>query len=254
MQSERINAEFLTQNTRRQWANIQVFERIDSTNTYLKSQSGARVVCLAEQQTGGRGRHGNQWQSPDAQNIYLSYSWQFETPPDHLGLLSLWVGIVLAKTLETFGLSEHGIKWPNDVYWRQRKMGGILIEGSNLSPVLVVGIGLNINMDNETGIDQPWVSLSEALDKSVNRNHLLIALLDALYEAMEQFVHLSPADLLRGWHRWDLIRDHAVSFMDNQALLQGRARGVSADGKLLVELPSGELRPFSTAINTVRWT
>ena len=253
MQSERISADFLRQNSRQSWADIQVLESIDSTNSYLKTKSDGRLVCLAEQQTGGRGRHGNGWQSPDAQNIYLSYSWQFETPPDHLGLLSLWVGIVLARTLEAFGLSEHGIKWPNDVYWRQQKMGGILIEGSNLSPVLVVGIGLNINMQQEPGIDQPWVSLSEALGKAVNRNHLLVAMLDALYESMEQFVHLSPENLLGDWRRWDLIRDHAVSFMDNQQLLQGKARGVSADGKLLVELPSGEVRPFSTAINTVRW-
>lgn len=253
MQSERINADFLRQNSRQPWADIQVLESIDSTNSYLKNKSEACLVCLAEQQTGGRGRHGNEWQSPDAQNIYLSYSWQFQLPPEHLGLLSLWVGIVLARTLETFGLSEHGIKWPNDVYWRQQKMGGILIEGSNLSPVLVVGIGLNINMQQDSGIDQPWVSLSEALGKPVNRNHLLVAMLDALYESMEQFVYLSPADLLRDWRRWDLIRDHAVSFMDNQQLLQGKARGVSADGKLLVALPSGEVRPFSTAINTVRW-
>lgn len=253
MQSERISADFLKQNSRRVWADIQVFDCLDSTNNFLRNQTASKIVCLAEQQSGGRGRHGNQWQSPDAENIYLSYSWEFETQPAHLGLLSLWVGMVLARTLESFGLTEHGIKWPNDVYWCQQKMGGILIEGSNLSPVLVVGIGLNINMQADSGIDQPWVSLSEALGRPVNRNHLLVAMLDALHESMEQFVHLSPVDLLRDWQRWDLIRDHAVSFMNNQQLLQGKARGVSDDGKLLVELPSGEVRPFSTAINTVRW-
>ncbi|PID45581.1 MAG: biotin--[acetyl-CoA-carboxylase] ligase [Proteobacteria bacterium] len=253
MMSYPLDADYLRRHCRNPWSDIVVFDSIDSTSNWVKAQARNKLVCLAERQTAGRGRHGHQWQSPVAENIYLSYSWQFDQTPSHLGLLSLWVGMTLSDVLEKQGLQQHGIKWPNDIYWQHKKMGGILIEVSNLSSQLVVGVGLNVNMQNETGIDQPWTSVFEVVQHTVNRNELLVPLLDALHVAMIKFPYIDHSEFMRHWKRWDLIFGHQVSFVEDGRTLVGEARGVNDSGHLNVMLDSGELRAFGTSISRVRW-
>lgn len=253
MKGTPLSADYLKRNSRHPWADITVFGCINSTSDWIKEQSSAYLVCLAEQQTAGRGRHGHEWHSPNAENIYLSFSWQFDKVPDHLGLLGLWMGIVLSETMEKFGLKDHGVKWPNDLYWQQKKMGGILVEASNLSSKLVIGIGLNVNMEVGECIDQPWTSVSEALSRFLDRNELLVTILDALYVAMIEFPHMSTAEFMRRWNKCDLIRGHSVSFNNGDSQYVGEARGVDEQGHLKVMLESGELRSFGTTISQVRW-
>lgn len=252
MKANQLNAEFLKRNCRNAWSDIVVFDVIDSTSNWVKEQSLLNLVCLAERQTAGRGRHGHQWQSPDSENIYLSFSWSFDSMPQHIGLMSLWLGVVLAEVLGEQGVDGHGVKWPNDLYWQQQKMGGILVEASNLSSKLVVGIGLNVNM-KEQQIDQPWVGLSEVLQKPVDRNQLLVPLLDSLYSAMVEFPYVDSDEFMRRWTRWDLIRGHHVTFSNGGVELAGEARGVDREGHLKVLLESGKQEVFGTTISKVRW-
>lgn len=248
-----LDSSYLKQHCQRPWSDVVVFDAIDSTSNWVKQQPDACLACLAEQQTAGRGRHGHQWESPDAENIYLSFSWQFEKTPEHLGLLSLWVGIVVAEVLAAQGLQSHGIKWPNDIYWQQKKMGGILVEASNLTSRLIIGIGLNVNMAAAADIDQPWTSVSEVTQRQHNRNELLVPLLDALYAAMIEFPHLDEAEFMRRWKSWDLIRGKQVTFSDSGNEQVGEAQGVDWSGQLKVQLPSEGLRYFGTSIRKVRW-
>ena len=138
----KINASYLIEHCEAKWSEIKAFEAIDSTSSWLKDHKKYQVVCLAEEQTNGRGRNGNRWQSPAAENIYLSFSWLFESQPKHLPLISLWVGVAVARAVETLGVKDHGIKWPNDLYWLNKKVGGILIETSSASSGVIVGIGI----------------------------------------------------------------------------------------------------------------
>lgn len=253
MGGTRLNAESLKRGCQRLWSDIVVFESIGSTSDWVKDQQQSQLVCLADQQTAGRGRHGQQWQSSSPENIYLSFSWQFEKTPEHVGLLSLWIGIVLAEVLEKQGVRGHGVKWPNDLYWQQQKMGGILIEASNLSSRLVVGIGLNVNMDEGGSIDQPWSSISEAMQRHVDREQLLVTLLDSLYSAMIEFPHVEMSEFMHRWNRWDIIRGQHVSFIDGEHTLSGESKGIDQNGHLKVQLDSGGLRSFGTSISRVRW-
>jgi len=253
MSANKLSAAFLNRHCQSQWSGIHVFDTLDSTSNWVREQSESKVVCLAEQQTSGRGRHGHQWQSPNAENIYLSFSWSFGSPPPYLSVLSLWVGVVLAEVLAKQGIESHGIKWPNDLYWKQQKMGGILIEASNLSSKFVVGIGLNVNMLQDMQLDQPWVSLSEAAGKPIDRNHLLVVMLDALHEAMLMFPMLDINEFLYRWKPWDLVCGHQVSFLDQGTSMTGEAIGISSEGYLKVRLASGEVKSFGTSISKVRW-
>ncbi|MCK5903510.1 MAG: biotin--[acetyl-CoA-carboxylase] ligase [Cocleimonas sp.] len=235
---------------------IRLFKRLNSTNTWLKNHGDCGVVCLAEQQTQGRGRRGKHWLSPDAENIYLSFQACFEIPPPHFSLLSLVVGLSIVETLDKIGLSEHGVKWPNDIYWRGKKMGGILIESiapprqrATVAYNAVIGIGLNINMPESMGnaIDQPWVSLSKAMGQPIDRSMLLALLLEKLSHDLNQLHRLDLAEFQHRWQRWDILNNRRVDILLDQQILTGVVKGIDAQGCLGVQLQSGELQYYASA-------
>lgn len=150
---------------------IHCFDQIDSTNAWLLEQStqgAASGTCvLAERQTAGRGRRGRVWHSPFGSNLYLSMLWRFDAGPAALGPLSLAAGTAVAQALQYLGVSGVQLKWPNDIHWQARKLGGLLIEvaGETHGPSqAVLGLGLNIRMPDgaKDRIDQPWVDLRQA--------------------------------------------------------------------------------------------
>lgn len=249
----KLDAGYLKSNCGVAWSAIHVFEALDSTSSWLKTQNQSPTVCLAETQTQGRGRNGNPWLSPNAENIYLSFNWRFESLPAHLPLLSLWIGIAVAETIESMGIKGHGIKWPNDLYWQHKKLGGILIETSNASSEVIVGIGINTNVSVMEGVDQPWASLSAVKGESIDRNKLLVELLNTLFTMMESFSTLNIDTLLSQWSKWDLIRGKPVSFLHKGEVCEGVAQGIDLSGHLLVKLESGGVEAFNTSISKVRW-
>ena len=249
----KIDPRYIVESGRGKWSEITLFDEIDSTNHWLKDKSNYPQVCLAEAQTNGRGRNGNRWQSPKAENIYLSFSWLFESQLRQLPTLGLWVGIAVAEALEAMGVEGHGIKWPNDLYWQHKKIGGILIETSSATSGVIVGIGINTNATTIDGVDQPWTSLSEVLGETVDRNKFLVELLDRLYWVMTTFASFSENDLLASWPKWDVLQGKQVSFQKNGETIQGAAQGINRDGYLLVKLSSGKIEAFNTSISKVRW-
>jgi BirA family biotin operon repressor/biotin-[acetyl-CoA-carboxylase] ligase len=236
-------------------AHIHLFDRLDSTNTWLKQKGQCRDVCIAEQQTAGRGRRGNQWFSPKTENIYLSLSWCFNSIPPHLSLLSLIVGISIAKALKKIGLTDHGVKWPNDIYWQGQKMGGILIESITSTALqtsrlrVIIGIGLNINMQPAVAeqIDQPWVSLHTVLGKKINRHLLLALLLEQLVNDLHAFEQCDLTQFQQQWQQWDVLNGQLVSILRQHETLSARVQGHDAQGRIGVKLASGKLHYFSSA-------
>lgn len=252
-QNNKIDTRYLRENCANLWSEINVFEQIDSTNSWLKDKNNFPIACLAETQTQGRGRNGSQWLSPDAQNIYLSFNWVFESQPRHFQLLSLWIGIVIAETVASLGIKNHGIKWPNDLFWMNKKVGGILIETNSASSEVIVGIGINANVSIMDTIDQPWTSLSEIYGEDIDRNKFLVKLLSALYAAMQTFPMITTDELLIRWSKWDLIKGKTISFLQNGETCEGVAQGIDHSGHLLVKVSSKETRAFNTSISQVRW-
>ncbi len=235
---------------------IHLFDSLDSTSTWAKKNAQCGDICIAEQQTAGRGRRGNQWLSPKAENIYLSLKWCFDKMPQHLSLLSLSVGLSIAKALEQVGLSGHGVKWPNDIYWQGLKMGGILIESvtssaqqNNTRREVVIGIGLNINMPLSTGdtINQPWVSLSSILRKKIDRNQLLALLLEHLINDLQRFSHLSLEQFQTQWQQWDVLYGRQVNVLQQHKEFLGKVQGIDTQGRIIIELLSGKVTHYSSA-------
>lgn len=226
---------------------------LDSTNTHLLAgalagwPSGA--VCLAERQSQGRGRQGRSWLTPFGAGLAFSLLWRFTLPPAALSGLSLVTGLAVARVLRDFGVAEVGLKWPNDVLWRGRKLGGILLEsGADAAGMYVVaGIGLNVALPRQDAavIDQPWVDMQEILQtERLSRNHLAALLISELVETFVRFQEQGGfAHLAAAWAAFDQVAGQRVRLHLPQATLTGIARGVDATGALLLETDDGRLQP-----------
>ncbi|WML89901.1 biotin--[acetyl-CoA-carboxylase] ligase [Thiothrix lacustris] len=233
---------------------IHVFPELDSTNRWALQQGVCGDVCLAEQQSAGRGRRGRQWQSPSGVNVYLSIRWCFTPVPEHLPLLSLVTGLAVAEALEDCAIHGHGLKWPNDVYYDGKKLGGILLEAVGSLEQVVIGIGLNVNMLPEAGaeIDQPWTSLQQIAGKPVERNVLVSAVLQRLLKRLRGFSRLDMAQFQQDWRQRDVLLGRQVQAFSGTETLQGLASGINNQGQLIINFSDGSIRNLSSADVSVR--
>ncbi|TXH68800.1 MAG: biotin--[acetyl-CoA-carboxylase] ligase [Thiothrix sp.] len=234
---------------------IYIFPSLSSTNTWLLEQADACFsVCLAEEQTAGRGRRGRVWQSPNSGNIYFSLRWCFQTVPANYGCLGLVVGVAVAEALADYGLQGQKLKWPNDIYYQGQKLGGILLQTAQPLQHVVIGLGLNTGMQGESAanIDQAWCDLSEILQQRIDRNRLIAAILKRLIPALQAFPAFKIEAFKQQWQPWDWLLNQAVRIDTGQEILLGRACGLDEQGQLQVALADGSRRAFSSADVSVR--
>lgn len=223
-------------------SNFEIFFTIDSTNAYLmqKAKEGATSgsVCFAEHQSAGTGRRGRNWVSPLGRNLYFSLLWRFPDGPARLGGLSLIMAMATIDALESLGIFGLAAKWPNDIVSTNGKVGGILMEvaGEHNGPChVVVGIGLNIGMPQSAGgaIEQSWSNITPQ-DEAPSRNEVAIALLDHLFEAMQQFEIEGAASFMQRWQKYDITYGKEVNIHLHDRVVSGVAQGVDERGFLIV--------------------
>ncbi|HKK04502.1 MAG TPA: bifunctional biotin--[acetyl-CoA-carboxylase] ligase/biotin operon repressor BirA [Gammaproteobacteria bacterium] len=241
-------------------AALEIHFSLDSTNRYLmqRAAEGAPggMACLAERQEAGRGRHGRRWVSPFGTNLYMSVLWRSRLGPAQLGGLSLAVGAAVAEGLAALGVADIGLKWPNDLVWAERKLGGVLLEvvGESNGPCHVVaGVGLNLAMDAGAAveIDQPWVDLREVAGQALSRNAIAAAVLAELLPALDAFAEDGLGPSLSAWRERDALFGQPVRLTLGEQVVEGVARGVDEDGCLLIDGPTG-LQRFSVGEASLR--
>jgi len=213
---------------------IEYHNRIDSTNTRareLAADGKTNVVVVADEQTGGRGRLDRQWHSPSG-GIWLSVLVRPELPAMHAPIYTLAAAVATTRAVRTTGC-DASIKWPNDVQVEGRKLAGILTEmGGEADRIswLVVGIGINANVDPEAlPSTQPATSLTVEID-AVNRRELT-------QELLEQFWTLSTdtEQILPAWRELNATIGKQVRVQTPSEEITGKAVGVEFPGTLLVE-------------------
>jgi BirA family biotin operon repressor/biotin-[acetyl-CoA-carboxylase] ligase len=252
----------LSSEVRHRVAGIEVYACLDSTNSYLMQRANNGLAsgsaCFAEAQSAGRGRRGRQWVSPFAANLYFSLLWRFAASPPGLMGLSLVIGVAIARALERLGVQSLGVKWPNDILWERRKLGGILLEfgGESSGPCHVVaGVGINVAMSTQAGhaIDQAWVDLRSILGAApLSRNQLAGLLLNELVTACQQFECWGFKAFRDTWQRLDLTFGQPIILKLPHKTLTGIGRGIDESGYLLVETETG-LERFTTGEVSLRF-
>lgn len=217
-----------------------VFDEIDSTNEYLLThhqtlESGS--VCLAEKQTAGRGRRGRTWYSPESENLYFSILWHYPTEDAaNLPPLSLVVALIIAESLQAQQVDDIQIKWPNDIYYKGKKMGGILLETkANRNGLdLVIGIGLNLGMAkvDESVVTQAWSDLSQY---HFDRNQLVCHLAFELQKNLKIYPLVGFSHYAERWQTFDIFRNKAVKLLTESDEIHGISLGINELGELMLK-------------------
>lgn len=235
---------------------VHVAGAVDSTNARLAADGSPHGHALvAEAQTAGRGRRGRGWQSPPGSGLYLSLAWHFESGLAGLAPLSLVVGLTAAESLGRASGAPVRVKWPNDLWIDDAKLGGCLVElgGAAEGPCrAVIGIGINLfRTPAMAGVDQAWTALEDH-GAPVERNALAAELIEALASALVQFDRGGFDDFLAGWPDFDALQDRPVRVIGGDGSeTSGVARGVDRQGRLMLEADAAT-RPIASGEVSVR--
>ncbi len=225
---------------------LSVLDEVDSTNTEILRQismgAAGVPVAIADSQTMGRGRRGRPWRSPRGENLYLSAGLTFHGGFSVLDGLSLVLGVAVAETLEELGVPGVRLKWPNDIFLPDGKLGGILVElQGELQEGLVrviAGIGINVHMSRADDVDQPWSSLARISSQTGwSRNRIASALIIALLESAEIFAEKGFGAFQESWQARDLFKGQHLVAQGGGVI--GVGCGIDKQGNYLVEGESG---------------
>ncbi|MDT8407670.1 MAG: biotin--[acetyl-CoA-carboxylase] ligase [Methylococcales bacterium] len=231
---------------------LEIHPILKSTNAYLIERHASLapgVVCAAEWQSAGRGRRGRHWCSPFAANIYMSCFWRYPTLQHVMGL-SLAVGVAVVQALQQLDFQGITLKWPNDIYYQQQKLGGVLIETTPDAGV-VVGLGLNVRMSTAQAqaVDQPWTALhlvAGAEPGHLSRNYLLATLVAHIMRVCAEFAEQGLAAYLPAWRRLDGCQGRWATLRCAGQTVEGRLLPIDEQGLLGLETADGEVHRFAS--------
>ncbi|MEX0624876.1 biotin--[acetyl-CoA-carboxylase] ligase [Saccharospirillum sp.] len=232
---------------------------VDSTNAWVLAQPpapGRWSVCTADYQHQGRGRRGRAWQSPPASSVMVSAAVRESLTGDSLYAASLVVGVAVVRAIRQVTTLSVALKWPNDIYYEGRKLGGVLCElqGNLLDqPVLVIGIGLNVNAA-PPGLDREVGCLRQIAGHFIDRNELLAALLNELQDVLADLSRPAGlATLLQAWSGHDCLLNRPVTLVQGGQREAVVARGIDAQGQLMVDDELGQRRTVNGGEVSVLW-
>ena len=243
----------LRESNRNEPRSIELFQSLDSTNKYLQEQAEksdcSGSVVLAERQTSGRGRRGKTWVSPFAANIYMSILWDFEQGAQALEGLSLAIGVAVRRALIEVGLEDVRLKWPNDIYIGNKKLGGILLEmigdpAGHCSVVIGVGINVSMPASMAVNIDQPWTDCCSESDAPIARSRLAALLIDNIFDILNDFESLGFAGYRDEWQEADAFKGLQGTISTPRDSVSGTVIGVDNSGAVQLKLISGAVKSF----------
>jgi BirA family biotin operon repressor/biotin-[acetyl-CoA-carboxylase] ligase len=256
---------------------------VDSTNTRLLAAPpppyGSADVLLCEIQHAGRGRRGRQWLAPFGGSLALSLGWSFVDAAHASPTLSLGVGVAVARALQRVGARGVGLKWPNDLWFKDRKLGGILIdvraEASGPAHV-VIGVGINVCLtpaaraaieasgvrvaavedacagENAYGEEEDaCVAGRGALAAMPGRNDIAGAIIDELLRMLADLERRGCGEIRESWQALDVLLGRPAEVVVGDSILRGIARGIDGDGALLLER-DGRLDAFMSGDVSLR--
>ena len=216
---------------------LEVFDTISSTNDYLlikeKNKNKDINVCIAEEQTKGRGRRGKSWISPKFKNIYFSLNSYLKK--EDLSGLSIAVALSVSQVLTKINVMSL-IKWPNDLLVGNKKICGILIETAKVGELtkVVIGIGINVNMEYSELIDQEWTSIKLEKKQSVDRNSIITEMINQLCITLNKFEQEEFDYFINKFTSLDLLKDKQFTLKDkpNETFI---GKGIDNKGLLIAQ-------------------
>ena len=238
------------------------FPELDSTNDRLKamSQQGAPhgTVLIADRQTGGHGRRGRTFLSPEGVGIYLSILLRPDCPPAVLMHLTCAAAVAMCEAVENVAHFRPGIKWTNDLVYDKRKLGGILTElrlnTKGHVDYAIIGIGINCcqqETDFAPEIRDIAGSLAMVSGQEIDRSRVAAAMMDALYR-MDAILLPKKAVLLERYRKDCITVGQEISLLRGDTVRHGKALDVDDEGALVVAFPDGSIEAVNSGEVSVR--
>lgn len=232
--------------------NIIRLKEVDSTNSYLKSlseyDSDALTVAVADYQSAGKGQGAHTWESKAGENLLFSLlvcpTW---IPVRRQFLLSMAGALAIKEALDAYA-EGFTLKWPNDVYWNDKKISGTLIETSVDSQGVkrcIFGIGININQALfESDAPNP-VSLCQILGHEVDREEVLQKVIAAFGQYYELLRRADYVDVSGIYHLSLYRRNGYHWYEDAEGKFEGAFVEVEDDGHLVLHDRKGVIRSYT---------
>jgi len=206
-------------------------------------------VLIAEMQTKGRGRKGNNWVSPKGGlwfSIVLNHISQQKTFTLYVGhcILMALNELVNKSVLHPLIEGENGmfsIKWPNDIYFENKKVCGLICSQYAQHNKTLIGIGINTNVDNvPEDAPEHFGSISELLGVTIENNIYLDKIISNILDGLSDFEENGIAIFYDCYKRHDYLRDKMIRVTSGNEVFSGMYKGVDEDGGLVMEMRDGE--------------
>ena len=232
---------------------FEVIPIIDSTNSELMRRIQSKIglnsgqVLVAEMQQAGRGRRGRAWQSPFGANLYYSYYWRLEDGLQAAMGVSIAVGLAVYDALKRLYGFEVTLKWPNDVYFKHKKLAGVLVEldGQVEGPChLVIGIGINLQMPETASqkIDQPWTDIASHYH-ALEKDELVAHLTYALDQRLAQYRLSGLTNMVTQWNKLNEFAGQIICLSTGQRQWRGICEGIDQQGGIVLR-QDGEVKSY----------
>ena len=228
---------------------IEYYNRLGSTNdeAWKLIDSGEAthgMMVITDHQFKGKGRGTNSWFMSPSKGLAMSLILMDSITIENASLVPLAAGVAVARTLENRGSSPN-LKWPNDILFQQKKVGGILCE-SRISgqqvQAIVIGLGLNIN-EIETDFPSELVSTATSLNivtGNVHQRELVCAIYTTFFEQYWEKILQNSNEIIENWINYCGHLNQTVSFMHNGYSLKGQFKKVNLKGHACIELDGND--------------
>ncbi len=215
-------------------------DTVDSTNSYIRThpELWTRPFCavVAREQTAGRGRHGRRWHSAPGLDLTFSLLFMPPSPPSELAGVTLLAGLAVYRAL--FPRLDGGLrlKWPNDLHYKGKKIGGILCElfDAGKRPGVIIGIGINVNSTGFPEELEGAASLKIITGRILDTGELLGDILGTLTALLKDFHPSIEKGLLREWEAASSSIGARVYYRRPDGMRSGIITGLDPRGFLLL--------------------
>ncbi len=236
------------------------FDRIDSTNTYLKRRAAEvrdGTVVTADHQTAGRGRMGRSWTAPPSSSLMMS-ALLIEPADSPLLTWGATLACVAAcEAIESICGHSPRLRWPNDLILSGGKVGGVLAESTPLPGArraVVIGVGVNCRQQ-AADFDETLRGIATSLALEGAAAAAPAVLRDALIERLDAWLAATRdgrdvVELRRQWRSRLADVGRPGAFLHDGSRIDGTIAGVSDEGDLLIDLSNGERRRLGAATTT----
>ena len=264
LSKQQIIQELIQQHHPIDW-NIQTMESTTSTNDlakiYANQNSTTPAIFISEEQTAGRGRLGRTFISPAKSGLYISLCLFPTVALEDLSLITCATAVACIETIEQLTGKSLDIKWVNDLFYREKKVGGILTEvisdfESQQVQALIVGIGINL-IDSPQSfpkelhsiVGSVFSSKEEYNESSFNRNHFIAQFLE---KWTFYYQNLSKRDFIESYKEHSNVIGKSIKVIEGNQVYHAYAKDIDENGHLVVEKEDSSLHTLSYGEGSIR--